>query len=105
MDIWLIIVIAAVMWIAVWLISQYDQSWGEFARFVLLLPVILPLFILFIWAIISIQTAPPESISQAASTGINRILDYFGSHILDVFIGDVVGIILGAITSVFSGSK
>jgi len=105
MDIWLVIAISAAMWFAIWLISRYDQDWGEFAKFVLLLPVFLPFFILFIWAIISIQTAPPEAVSEAAATGINRILEYFGAHILDFFIGDVVGIILGTITAIFSESK
>ncbi len=102
MDLGLTLVIAIIMAFVVWLVVHFNEGLGKAIGFLMVLPILVPLIVLTIWGLISIQTAPSENISQAADTAITGILKFFESHIVAIVIGDIAGIIVGAFASLFT---
>lgn len=88
MDVGLTLSIAIVMAFVVWLVAHSSEDLGKAIGFLMVLPILVPLVILTIWGLISIQTAEPGTTFQAADTAMTRILKFFQSKIPEVVIGD-----------------
>ena len=102
MDVGFILLVAIVMAFVVWIVTRFNQALGKYLAFTMMLPILVPLGIRFLSAVISIQNASPDNIAKATDAGIAAILQFFESHIVDAVIGDIAGMIVGSFASLFT---
>lgn len=94
----LALLMAIVMASVTWLVLRiYGRETAKNLKFILSLPVFVPIFVIFIIGCFQMLSADPSKTQQIADKTIGSLISFAVGAIPDAIIGDIGGIIFGAV--------
>jgi ABC-type spermidine/putrescine transport system permease subunit II len=102
----LALLIAIVMAFVTWLVLRfYGRETAKNLKFILSLPVFVPIFVIFTVGCLQMLSADPSKAQQIADKTIGSLISFAVGAIPDAIIGDIGGIIFGAILYALTGRR